>query len=38
MWYRCSDMRDWIAAGLLRRAMRIADGEFDELDDDEDSE
>jgi hypothetical protein len=36
MWYRCSDSRDWIASGLFRRAMMIADGDYDELDDDED--
>jgi hypothetical protein len=35
MWYRCSDLRDWIASGLFRRAMQIADGEYDEYFDDE---
>ena len=30
MWYRCSDHRGWIASGLFRRAMQIADGEYDD--------
>jgi hypothetical protein len=38
MWYRCSDARDWIAAGLFRRGMMIADGEFDAREPDEDDE
>src|SRR5262249_5448707 len=33
MWYRCSDVRDWIAAGLFRRATLIADDHFDDPDD-----
>jgi len=38
MWYRCSDVRGWIASGLFRRAMQIADGEYDDSSGDEDSE
>ena len=37
VWYRSSDSRDWINAGLFRRAMLIADGDYDSDDDDEDS-
>jgi hypothetical protein len=29
-WYRCSDLRDWIASGLFRRVTMIADGEYGE--------
>jgi hypothetical protein len=36
LWYRCSDVRGWIASGLFRRAMQIADGDYDEPDDSED--
>ena len=35
-WYRCSDLRDWIAAGLFRRAMLVADDFFAGEDEDED--
>lgn len=38
MWYRCSDVRDWIAAGLFRRAMLIAEGDYDEPSGEEESE
>jgi hypothetical protein len=27
IWYRCSDARDWVAAGLFGRAKQIADGD-----------
>ena len=27
VWYRCSDSRDWIASGLFRLAMKVADGD-----------
>ena len=38
-WYRCTDLRDWIAGGLFRRAMLIADGFYDDdVEDEEDSE
>jgi hypothetical protein len=36
MWYRCSDARDWIAAGLFRRATKIADGDYDSANEDDD--
>lgn len=35
IWYRCTDLRDWIASGLFRQAMLVADGDYDQ-DDDED--
>jgi hypothetical protein len=31
-------MRDWIASGLFRRAMQIADGDFDGPEDEEESD
>jgi len=31
-------VRGWIASGLFRRAMQIADGEYDDSSGDEDSE
>jgi hypothetical protein len=34
LWYRCSDVREWVASGLFRRAMMIADGEYDAPDSD----
>src|SRR5437899_12703480 len=37
MWYRCSDVRDWIAYGLFRRAMQIADGDYDDPDEAEET-
>ncbi|HEY4414001.1 MAG TPA: hypothetical protein VGN06_13480 [Gaiellaceae bacterium] len=38
MWYRCSDVRGWIASGLFRRAMQIADGDYDDADASQDPE
>jgi hypothetical protein len=38
LWYRCSDLRGWVAAGLFRRAMKIADGDYELDADDQDSE
>jgi hypothetical protein len=38
LWYRCSDLREWVAAGLLRRAMKVADGDYDPVAEDQDPE
>ena len=34
IWYRCTDLRDWIASGLFRQAMLVADGDYDDDQDD----
>ncbi len=34
-WYRCTDIRDWIAAGLFRRAQLIAEGNYDSEEDED---
>lgn len=38
IWYRCSDLRDWVAAGLFRRATLIAEDDIQTsyLDEDQD--
>ena len=38
LWLRCSDLRNWVAAGLLRRAVRVADGEYEPAAEDQDAE
>ena len=35
VWYRSSDFRDWVNSGLFRTAMQLADGDYDDDDDDE---
>lgn len=30
IWYRCTDLRDWIASGLFRQAMIVADDDYEE--------
>ena len=38
VWYRCSDSRNWVASALFRRAMKVADGDYDDDEDDDESD
>jgi hypothetical protein len=38
VWYRCSDNRDWIQAGLFRAAMLLAEAENADAVEEEDEE
>jgi hypothetical protein len=38
VWYRSSDSRAWVTAGLFRQAMLLADGFYDTDDDDDGAE